>query len=173
MVSNNDFGPMTRNTTLVFALKFVALFAIFMGGFEASRGTAFERFVVERLILGPTVSVIDAITPGEHVELADRTLITPDGTRLHVTRGCEGVEMLLLLMAAIVAFPATLTRRAQGLVIGSVLAYLLAVGRLVVLLYVLRYSPTLWDALHGLILPLGPVVLLSLYFLRWTARHAT
>jgi exosortase/archaeosortase family protein len=173
MVANNDFGHMTRNTTLTFALKFVALFTVLMGGFEASRGTAFERFVVERLILAPTASVIDATMPGEHVELADRTLITPDGTRLHVTRGCEGVEMFLLLVAAIVAFPATPARRAQGLAIGSVLAYLLAVGRLVILLYVLRYSPALWDALHGLILPLGPVVLLSLYFFRWTAGHAT
>jgi hypothetical protein len=35
--------------------------------------------------------------------------------------------------------------------------------------YILRYSPTAWEALHGLILPLGPIILIALYFMRWSA----
>ena len=175
MLANDDFGRMTSATPLTFALKFVALFGLLMCAFEATRGTAFERFVVEKLILAPTAGVIDTVTPGEHVELAGRTLASPDGANLRVTRGCEGIEMFLLLIAGIAAFPATPARLAQGLLVGSVLAYILSIARLMTLHYVLRYSPALWDALHGLILPLGPIVLLSLYFFRWTgtARHAT
>jgi exosortase family protein XrtM len=157
---------------LRFGLLFLVAFAVLMGGFEAARGTAFERFLVETLILQPTTALINTITPDEHVELVGRTLKSPDGSNLHITRGCEGVEMFLLLVAAILAFPASLKRRAQGLFWGFLLAYLLTVTRLMLLHYILRYSPTLWELLHGLILPLGPVVLIALFFLRWSSAGA-
>jgi exosortase family protein XrtM len=140
-----------------------------MGGFEAVRGTSFERFVIETLILEPTTALINTVTPGEHVELIGRTLASPDGSRLRVTRGCEGIEMFLLLTAAILAYPANLKSRLQGFLWGALLAYVLSVSRLMLLHYILRYSPASWEALHGLVLPLGPIVLMALYFLRWTS----
>lgn len=154
--------------SLKFALGFAVGFAILLGAFEASRGTAFERFVIERLILAPTTALINVVTPAEHVELVSRTLVSPDGANLRVTRGCEGIEMFLLLIAAIGAFPATAERKLRGLLVGTSLAYVLSVARLMVLHYVLRYHPATWEALHGLVLPLGPVLLLSLYFLHWS-----
>ena len=162
-----------NTASLKFALRFAVGFAILLGAFEASRGTAFERFLIERLILAPTTGLINVVTPGEHVELVGRTLVSPDGANLRVTRGCEGIEMFLLLIAAIGAFPTTAERKARGLLVGTVLAYVLSVARLMVLHYVLRYLPATWEALHGLVLPLGPVLLLSLYFLHWSAASAT
>ena len=162
-----------NTASLKFALRFAVTFTILIGAFEASRGTAFERFVIERLILTPTTALIDVVTPGEHVELVGRTLVSPDGANLRVTRGCEGIEMFLLLIAAIGAFPAPAARRVRGLLVGAALAYILSVARLAVLHYVLRYLPASWEALHGLVLPLGPVLLLSLYFLHWSAATAT
>jgi exosortase family protein XrtM len=154
-----------------FAVKFVVFFAVLAGAFEASRGTAFEIFIVEDLILLPTTALINTVTPDEHVELAGRTIASP-GANLRVTRGCEGVEMFLLLAAGIAAFPASLRRRVQGLLFGATLAYLLSVARLMALHYILRYSPTAWEALHGLILPLGPIIVIALYFMRWSAGGA-
>jgi exosortase family protein XrtM len=144
-----------------------------MGGFEAARGTAFERFVVERLILAPTAELINMTTPREHVELVGRTLVSPDGANLRITRGCEGIELFLLLTAAIAAFPASFRHRVRGLLLGTGLAYALSIARLMLLHYILRYDPARWEALHGFILPLGPVVLLSLYFLYWSAASPT
>jgi exosortase family protein XrtM len=142
-----------------------------MGAFEASRGTAFERFVVEDLILVPATSLINAVTPQEHVALVGRAIVSP-GANLRVTRGCEGVEMFLMLVAGILAFPATFKQRVQGLLLGSMLAYALSVARLMTLHYVLRYSPDAWEALHGLVLPLGPIILMALFFMRWSAASA-
>ena len=82
-------------------------------------------------------------------------------------------------LSAIVAFPANLPRRLWGLLVGSLLAYGLTIARLMTLHYVLRYAPQTWEALHGFILPLAPIALLSLYFLHWSATpnqrtaHAT
>ena len=154
-------------TPLRFGLTFILSFAILMGAFEVSRGTAFEKFLVQDLILMPTTHLVNVITPAEHVELVGRTLSSP-ASNLHVTRGCEGVEMFLLLIAAIIAFPASSKYRALGLCLGAILAYALSVSRLMALHYILRYSPHAWEALHGLILPLGPIVLMALFFMRWS-----
>jgi exosortase family protein XrtM len=151
-----------------FALKFVIGFAILMGAFEASRGTAFERFVIEDVILTPTVKLINTVTPAEHVTLVGRSMVSV-GATLHITRGCEGIEMFLLLIAAILAFPASFERRVQGLLFGSILAYVLSIARLMALHYVLRYSPGTWEISHGLILPMAPIFLMALFFMRWSA----
>jgi exosortase family protein XrtM len=158
-----------RPALLRFALTFLIAFTILMGSFEASRGTAFERFVVETIILRPTTALINTVTPQEHVQLIGRTLASPGGSGLRVTRGCEGIEMFLLLIAAIIAFPASPARRLKGLLLGSLLAYALSITRLMLLHYILRYSPTLWESLHGLILPLGPLVVMALFFSRWSS----
>jgi exosortase/archaeosortase family protein len=92
---------------------------------------------------------------------------------LNVTRGCEGIEMFLLLVAGILAFPTSWKRRLQGLLFGCVLAYLLSVMRLMALHYILHYSPRAWEALHGLVLPLGPIILMALFFMRWSDRAAS
>jgi exosortase family protein XrtM len=160
-------------TSVGFALKFIICFAVLFGAFEASRGSAFERFVVEDLILVPTTALINTVTPDEHAHLAPNRVISSPGSNLHVTRGCEGIEMFLMLVAGIVAFPASWKRRAQGLLLGSILAYALSVARLMTLHYILRYSPGTWEALHGLVLPLGPIVLISLYFMYWSGGGLT
>ncbi len=160
------------STPLWFALKFIICFAVLFGAFEASRGSAFERFVVEDMILKPTTALINIVTPNEHAQLrADRVIASP-GSGLHVTRGCEGIEMFLLLAAGIIAFPAAWAWRLQGLLFGSILAYLLSIIRLMALHYILRYSPGAWEALHGLVLPLGPIIFMALYFMRWSAGRS-
>jgi len=152
---------------LRFGLIFILLFAILAGAFEASRGTALERVMVVDLVIVPTAQVLNAITPDEPVELHGRALVS-GAARLNVTRGCEGVELLLLLAAAIGAFPASLWHRLRGLLLGGLLAYALSIGRLVALDLVLRYAPGGWQAMHGLIMPLAPVIILSCYFLHWS-----
>ena len=61
------------------------------------------------------------------------------------------------------------TARAHGFLVGFVVAYALSISRLLALHFTLRYAPAAWEALHGLVLPLGPVVIVGLYFMHWTA----
>jgi exosortase family protein XrtM len=160
-------APVMKTTLLAFGLRFALGFLILTAAFEASRGTSFERFVIEESVLLPTAKVVNTISPGVTLERARRTIIS--GTaRLHVTRGCEGIEMLFLLAAAILAYPASLRRRTQGLLIGSVLAFTLSVGRLTALIFTLRYWPDGWEAMHGLLMPLVPIIVIAAYFLYWS-----
>ncbi len=155
------------NSTLRFALIFLVVFGVLMASFEFSRGTSFEQWVVEDGVVAPATALINLINPNEGAVRIERTIASPT-SRLHVTRGCEGIEMILMLAAAVIAFPASWRRRLGGIVIGSVLAYGLGLLRLVALYFVLRYSPTAWEALHGLVLPLAPIILIACYFLYWS-----
>jgi exosortase/archaeosortase family protein len=155
--------------TLAFGIKFVLYFAILMGAFELSRGSAAERFLVEDCILEPAIGLIRTIAPNEQVELIGRTIQSPV-SKLRVTRGCEGVEIFLILVAGVIAFPARWTARLHGLTVGAAIAYVLSLARLIALHFTLRYSPGAWEALHGLVLPLGPIVVISLYFMSWSGR---
>jgi exosortase/archaeosortase family protein len=133
-----------------------------------SRGTAFERFVVEDLVLKPTIGVINLLLPRDSVTLNGRTLST-DRSSLRITRGCEGIEILLMLAAGILAFPASWRHRIIGLAWGVLLSELLSVSRIVALHYTLRHHPQAWESLHGLILPLAPIALVGIFYLRWTS----
>jgi len=157
--------------TLRFCLKFAAFLVVLLAAFETSRGTAFERFVVDDAILAPTAALLDTLAPSDRAALNGRTIVW-GGAQLRVTRGCEGVELFLLLAGAVAAFPATLERRFKGLLVGFALAYLLSIARLLILAATLRYSPGVWESMHGLIMPLAPVLALALYFLRWSGATA-
>ena len=154
---------------VLFALKFMCIFVLLMGLFEASRGSAPERFLVEDVILKPAAALIQTLAPGEQIVLVGRNIESPT-SNLHVARGCEGVEIFLILAAGVLAFPAGWNARLQGLGIGFVFAYVLSIARLAALHFILRHDQNAWEALHGLVLPLGPIVLISLYFLFWSDR---
>src|ERR1700737_3869302 len=160
---------MTLNATLVrFACVFAVAFALQFAAFEASRGSYFEKLVIDDLALTPTAALINWLAPAEAVRVDGHSLTTSNSV-LRITRGCEGVEMLLLLTAGIFAFPTSPRHRARGFCVGLVIVYALTIARLVLLHFTLRYSAHAWNMLHGLVLPLGPVVLIALYFLHWSA----
>jgi exosortase/archaeosortase family protein len=162
-----------NRTTLRFAIRFMVIFAALMGAFEAARGTAFERVLVEDILLGPATATIQLLSPDGRagIHRVGRTLRSPT-SELHVTRGCEGVEILLMIAAAILAYPASVTERARGLAGGLLLTYGLSVARLVALHFTLRYAPGSWEALHGVVLALIPILIGALFFLRWSSQVA-
>jgi exosortase/archaeosortase family protein len=157
---------MKINSPFRFSLKFIVLFVILAAAFEISRGTAFGRLVIDGLILSPTVALLND-SSRDRVTLEGHTIVS-GASRMRVVRGCEGVELFLLLLAAIFAYPASLSHQAKGLFFGFLLAYGLSVGRLIVLDDTLRYAPAAWELMHGLIMPLLPVAVLGVYFQRWS-----
>jgi exosortase family protein XrtM len=159
---------MGANPLVAFTIRFVLLFLVLTGGFEAARGTDAEAFLVEGLFLVPCAHLINAVTPGERVDVVGRSLVSAKSS-LHVTRGCEGIETILLLVAAVLAFPASWARRGTALLLGGALAYVLCIARLAAMHYTLRYSPSTWQTIHGFIAPLMPIIGIGYYFLRWTA----
>jgi exosortase family protein XrtM len=150
-----------------YALRFAILFALLFAAFEAGRGTAVETVVVDRGVLDPAAALLHVLVPADGVAVRDRSLAS-SAARLRVLRGCEGIETVLLVVAAVLAFPASIASRLAGAFLGAALAWLLSVLRLAALYCSLRFWPGVFEVTHGLVAPLAPVALLALFFLAWS-----
>lgn len=150
-------------------LVFLACFVLLQWGWELARGTALERFIVHRATVGTATALINWLTP--HVNAhAEGASIVASGGGLNVQRGCEGVEVYLLLSAALLAFPLAWRVRLGGLAGGLLLVLVMNEARLLALFYSFRSHRALFDQLHGLVTPLlmvTGVLLFYLALLRW------
>src|SRR5687768_10348185 len=59
------------------------------------------------------------------------TVIRSDRFGVNINNGCNGVEAMLILLASIVAFPATFRARAMGLILGAFAVQILNAIRIV------------------------------------------
>ncbi len=62
--------------------------------------------------------------------------------------GCNGVEAMIVLLAAIAAFPAPLLYKFKGLLAGFVAIQVLNLARIISLYYLGLWSPTLFEWAH-------------------------
>ncbi|MFN0316682.1 MAG: exosortase/archaeosortase family protein, partial [Burkholderiales bacterium] len=78
--------------------------------------------------------------------------------------GCEGTEVMFLLLAAFAAVPMAWRDRFIGLAIGIAGVFVLNQARILALFYAFRTNRALFDSLHTLILPAVLVAAVALYF---------
>jgi exosortase/archaeosortase family protein len=150
---------------------FVVLFALLLGGYEAARGTWLERFVVEDATVATAAGVIRAIDPALPVRAEGARLVAPGGG-LVVLAGCEGVDVLLLLTAAMAVAPMPWRARLAGLAAGTLLTFALNQARVVGLFYAFRADRELYASLHGVVTPLAMALAAGAFFVAWHARFA-
>lgn len=65
-----------------------------------------------------------------------------------IRKGCDALEPMALLVAGIIAFPATLRQKASGLFIGLLFLFLLNIVRIATLFLTGVYSPQFFEAMH-------------------------
>lgn len=158
-----------RRHPLRLVLVFLAVFFSLQYAWEMSRGSPVERLVIDQATVAPAAWLIDAVWPQQAVRAEGHRLVSPQA-RLNVVNGCEGLETLFLLVAALLAYPFAWRVRLAGLLLGSVLVYALNQGRVVLLWQVLLHEREWFGLLHGTVLPLVMVGACLLAFLGFIAR---
>lgn len=143
----------------VFALVFVLL----QSAWSFARGTTIEHIAVAQATVVPATWLVNQLTPGVHAT-AVRTSIRAAGGGINVLNGCEGFEVLFLLIAALTVTPMTWRRRVLGLLAGTLLVWLLNQGRILVLFYASRADKDLFALLHGTVAPLVMIVVVTIAF---------
>jgi exosortase H (IPTLxxWG-CTERM-specific) len=103
--------------------------------------------------------------------------VTIDGTVIRSTRfavninnGCNGVEAMLILLACIVAFPASWKARLVGLVLGALVVQVLNAIRIITLYLLGAYQPKLFDIFHTAVWQIVVIMAAIGFFLLWSAR---
>jgi len=123
-------------------------------------------FVVHHLTTGGSSRLINLITPQENTRTQNEYLIS-GSFKLKIARGCEGIEGVIILLAAILAFPAGIKFKSMGVIVGVFVIYSLNLFRVAGLYYTLKYKPGLFDMMHIYVGQTLIILVAFLYFIIW------
>ncbi len=96
------------------------------------------------------------------------------GQGIQVVAGCNGMEAVIILFAAVFAFPATFGQKILGFVAGFLAIHLLNIVRIVSLYYLAMYSMTWFEWFHLYVwqmLIILDALVVWLLWLRWINKN--
>lgn len=124
-------------------------------------------FLVDTMTIRASSILINVITPGEKTVVEGSAIIGK--ATVVVMRGCEGVEVMLLLIAAVIAFPAGIGYKIYGIVAGTLIVYIFNLLRIAGLYYTIRYRPDLFDMMHIYAGQTVIIILFLILFIFWVS----
>ncbi|MFI0397480.1 MAG: exosortase H [Thiolinea sp.] len=97
-----------------------------------------------------------------------------NGTSVAILAGCNGIEAMICLTAAIIAYPATWMQRLWGLVLGYIAIQSLNMVRIISLFYLLQWNKQWFEWAHlyiwqGLIFL--DVLIVFIVWIRWVVKQ--
>lgn len=163
--------PARNHSTLWRAAIFIAMFALLQGLYGAAKDTWVERLVIDEVTVKSAAWLIEMFDP--------ETGVQPDGSRLrapgggiNVINGCEGTDVIFLMMGAMLVAPISMRAKLLGALLGTALVLVLNQVRVIGLFYAYRIDRSLFDMLHGVIAPLLLIMAAAGFFVLWLHRHA-
>lgn len=108
---------------------------------------------------------------GEEVTVRG-TIISSPGFAVDIKNGCNGVEAMLLIVAAIFAFPASGLSRLSGILAGSVAIQVLNFVRIVSLFLLGKYYPAVFQVFHTGVWQILIILIGVGIFLLWSFKFA-
>lgn len=154
-------------------IQFLVVFAVVLGvSFTTLSLKPVNDHVIEPFTgLIAKASGISLNLLGQDVERQD-TMIRNARFAVNIKNGCNGVEAMVILLAAIVAFPATWRARGIGLGLGIVVIQLVNLIRVVALFLTGAYLPKLFDSSHTVIWQTIVILSAVLLWMYWANRFA-
>jgi exosortase H (IPTLxxWG-CTERM-specific) len=160
-------------------LRFILQFLVLLGAlFYAELLHPVDEHVIlpfTAAIAKVSVWLVDLFDP--HVIAYGKVLqSTSNGFAISIERGCNGVEAVIILLAAMLAFPAPWKHRLAGIGVGFVAIQALNLVRIISLFYLGQWNHTwfqwfhlyLWQALIVL-----DALVVFLLWLRWLPHERT
>jgi exosortase/archaeosortase family protein len=148
------------------SLLFFLIFACLQLGWQGLRGTDVEALIVHDATVRPAVSLINLLTPSAYARAVNFTISAPGGG-LSIQNGCEGTEVLFLLLAALFVAPLSWRSRVTGIFVGTLVVFVVNQARIAILFYAYRADHALFDRLHGSVTPLLMILAVGGYFYGW------
>ena len=146
--------------------SFICLLVAMQFGWSQVRGTELERMIVDEMTAKPSAWLIARITPDIPVRAIGSRLIAPGGG-VNILNGCDGTDIVLLLVAAMLVAPITPLQRLSGILIGSGLIYVCNQARIIALFYSYRADKPVFNLLHGLVTPILLILVATSFYILW------
>lgn len=100
------------------------------------------------------------------------TILRNERFAVNIRNGCNGVETMIIFLAAVLAFPSTWKSRALGLVLGVIAIQAVNLFRVVALFLTGAYFPKLFDSSHTVIWQTVVILFGVLLWIFWANRFA-
>jgi exosortase H (IPTLxxWG-CTERM-specific) len=100
------------------------------------------------------------------------TVIHSPRFAIDVRNGCNGIEAIILLCSAIIAFPATLRSRLTGLLVASIAIQLINVVRLSSLFWLGAYQRRIFEIFHVAVWQSLIILAAISMFVLWSLKFA-
>jgi exosortase H (IPTLxxWG-CTERM-specific) len=154
-------------------ITFLVLFLVLLGG---SFSLISLNWVNDHVIEPFTAEVARASGAGlnllgQQVTLQG-TIIQGQRFAVNIRNGCNGVEAMLIYLAAVLAFPASWRARLLGLGLGIVAIQLVNLVRVIALYLTGVYFPKLFDASHTVVWQSIVILFGVLLWILWANRWA-
>ena len=157
-------GP-RRGKRAVF--RFVAWFAILMILFQVACATSFVKDTLFPGYLRFNAAASAAIL----AVFEDSVTVSGQSIQgrysLTIERGCDAIEPSALFLAGVLAFPAALTTKLPGMLIGTLVLLVLNLVRIISLFYVGVYFPRMFHVMHVDVWQSVFVFLAILFWILW------
>lgn len=154
-------------------IRFLALFLVILGGgftllsLNSINDHAIEPFTAAiARVSGWTLNLI-----GQDVTLRE-TAIHSSRFAVNIRNGCNGVETMIIFLAAVLAFPASWGSRLIGLAVGVVAIQAVNLVRVVALFLTGVYFPDFFDASHTTLWQTVVILFGVLLWVYWANRFA-
>jgi exosortase/archaeosortase family protein len=178
-IAGVDYWP--DNTELVYqheakpsllrqTILFFFVFALFQVGWLLLRDNAFGHFVRGEITVEPAVAMINLFSPSIHAQALGNQIIAPGGG-LVIKLGCEGLEAMFILIAAIIASSVKFKNMMSGLLMGTLLVYVLNQARILILFYTNRADKALFHLLHATIAPIVLIAIVGIFYYWWLNKN--
>lgn len=158
-----------RNPGFVFVARFFAVLIVCY--FVIASPPVNDRVIVPftEMIVAATAVVLRVIR--EPIVVAG-TVIRTATFALDVRNGCNAVEAMLLLAAAMIAFPATVRSRITGMLAGTALVQLLNIVRVSSLVWLGEHHRNIFDVVHVAVWQTVVILAAVAIFIFWSIRFA-
>jgi exosortase family protein XrtM len=155
---------------LTFIVKFILFFIIGQAIYLTVR-PSLSPLLTGKLTASVGAHLINLFMPGEHA-FAAGSLIS-GSVSLNIIVGCDGIEGLILVLAALGAYPMSVSRKWTGIGIGAVLIYIANLLRVVALYYTLKLDPDAFSFMHMYAGQAFIIFVGFLFFLAWVGKSSS
>lgn len=154
-------------------IQFLALFlGILVGGFTLLSVNAVNDHVIEPFTAGVAqASGVALNVIGQNIE-KDGTILRNDEFAVNIRNGCNGVETMIIFLAAVMAFPASWAARLAGLVLGILAIQVINLIRVVALFLTGVYFPDFFDSSHTVVWQTVVILFGVFLWIFWANRFA-
>ena len=167
--SHQNFFYLHRKE-LVFTILFIVFF--FTGQFLYYISRPYVSPLLTNILTAKVSSnIINIITPQER-SYSYGAVIKSGEVGIDISEGCEGIEGVILISAAILAFYSGFKQKFLGILVGSLIIYLSNLFRIISLYYIHKYKPEIFDILHIFVGQTFIIFIGLLYFIVWTNTFA-